>query len=742
MRSGKTFLLLLTIVLLTAACSSPAKQSGEREMEVFIEELISKMTLEEKVGQMTLFAGHMDQTGAMVRADFEEDIQLGQVGAIFNVYGEKNIRKLQEMAVNNTRLRIPLLFGLDVIHGYRTIFPVPLAEAASWDPEMIEKSARVAAQEASAEGLNWTFAPMTDISRDPRWGRIVEGAGEDPFLASLIARARVRGFQGEDLRDATTIAACVKHFAAYGAPQAGREYHSVDMSERMLREVYLPPYKAAVDEGALTVMTAFNDLNGIPATASRFLLTDILRNEWGFKGFVVTDYTSILELIPHGVASGELDASEISVKAGVDMDMQAGYFQSALAHLVKLGAVDEMTIDEAVRRILRVKYQLGLFEDPFRYCSPEREQNDVMTPENLEAAREMARKSMVLLKNENDLLPLSKSIKTIAVIGPLADSQKDMLGSWAATGDWTKAVTLLEGLKAKYPETTIIYSMGCTIDGDSKALFAEAVSAAKRSDVVILALGEAAWMSGEAASRTDLGLPGVQQELAEEIHKTGKPAAVVLLNGRPLTISWLNDNIPAILEAWFPGTMGGHAVADVLAGDYNPSGKLPVTFPRNAGQIPIFYSARNTGRPFNPDSKYTSHYLDSPNDPLYVFGYGLSYTSFEYGEIKLSQDKFTGSENIEITINVSNMGKFDGEEVVQLYLHDPLASVARPVRELKAFRKLLIPSGQSREVTFNLSADDLAFYRLDMTFGPEKGEYRVFVGGNSLADKAVSFWFE
>jgi len=740
------YLAALSIILLflnfLPGCSPQKPQPADQEMERFIEELIAKMTLEEKIGQMTLFAGQMDQTGALIQADFEEDVKLGRVGAIFNVYGEKNVRRLQESAINNTRLKIPLLFGLDVIHGYRTIFPVPLAESASWDIELIEKSARIAAREASAEGLNWTFAPMCDISRDPRWGRVVEGAGEDPFLASAIARARVRGFQGDDLSDKTTIAACVKHFAAYGAPQAGRDYHSVDMSERTLREVYLPPYQAAVDEGALTIMTAFNDLNGIPATANKFLLTQILREEWGFNGFVVTDYTSIHELVPHGVASGELDASEISVKAGVDMDMQAGYFQAALAHLVNLGAVDENLINDAVSRILKVKYQLGLFEDPFRYCSPEREQNDLMTPEHLEIAREMARKSMVLLKNENAVLPLRKDLKTIAVIGPLADSRRDMLGSWAATGDWTKAVTLLDGLKEKLPATQIINAKGCDIEADSKEHFEGAISAAKKADVVILALGEAAWMSGEAASRTDLGLPGVQQELAEALHKTGKPIVVVLMNGRPLAINWIDENIPAILEAWFPGTMGGHAIADVLFGDYNPSGKLPMTFPRNVGQIPIFYSEKNTGRPYDPESKFTTQYLDSPNDPLYVFGHGLSYATFDYSDITLGADKISETETLTVSILVSNTGNYDGEEVVQLYLHDPLASVARPVRELKGFRKVFIQAGKSVEVTFSLDANDLAFYRQDMTFGPEKGEYRIFIGGNSLADKSAVFRLE
>lgn len=742
MKSKFHFPLALILIVLMFGCGSKQEQPGNKEMNAFIDDLTGQMTLEEKIGQMTLFAGSMDQTGQFVRKEIEEDIKMGKVGAIFNAHGAAHTRKLQEMAVNNTRLRIPLIFGYDVVHGHRTIFPMPLAEAASWDMEAIENAARIAAVEASANGLHWTFAPMTDIARDPRWGRIAEGAGEDPYLASMVARARVRGFQGDDLSKPNTLAACVKHFAAYGAAQAGREYHSVDMSENMLREVYLPPYKAAVNEGAVSVMTAFNDLNGVPATASKFLLTDILRDEWNFDGFVVTDYTSIMELIPHGVASNETEASELAIKAGVDMDMQAGFYQSALAQLVEQKVIDEELINTAVKRIFKVKYQLGLFDDPFRYCSEEREQNEIMTPEFLESARDMARKSIVLLKNENNLLPLKKNLKTIAVIGPLADNKREMIGSWIAAGDGSKAVTLLEGLKAKLPGTNLNYAKGCEIDGTSKDAFAEAIAAAMRSEVVILAIGEAHWMSGEAASRSEIGLPGVQQELVEALHKTGKPIVVVLINGRPLTINWIDENIPAILEGWFPGTQAGHAIADVLVGDYNPSGKLPVTFPRNVGQIPIYYSMKNTGRPYDPKNKYTTHYLDVSNDPLYVFGFGLSYTTFEYGEIKLHKKSISENETLSVSVEVTNTGKYAGEEVVQLYIQDLVASVSRPVRELKGFKKVMLEPGQSLNVAFTIEPADLAFYDQNMNFTTETGEFRVYIGGNSRDTRSTEFYLK
>lgn len=731
MKNLQLFLFSTLLVLVLSSGCSQNKQTATNEVDRRVDSVLSLMTLEEKVGQMTLFTSDMDQTGAFIRKEYEDDIKKGKAGAIFNAYGAAYTRKLQEMAVNNTRLGIPLLFGYDVIHGHRTIFPVPLAEAASWDLKAIEQAARIAADEASAEGLHWTFAPMCDISRDPRWGRVVEGAGEDVFLASEIARARVRGFQGEGIGSLNSVLACVKHYAAYGASQAGRDYHSVDMSERTLRETYLPPYKAALDEGALTVMTSFNDLNGIPATASKYLMTDILRDEWGFEGFVVTDYTSIMELMFHGVAGDTIEASRLSIEAGVDMDMQAGFYQKALPQLVKSGKVDEELVNTAVRRILKVKFMLGLFDDPYRYCSPEREKSHVMTPENLEAARDMARKSAVLLKNDGNLLPLSRNLKTIAVIGPLADAQRDMIGSWSAAGDWAKSVTLLTGIRDAVPQSRVIHAMGCTTDNFSRDGFKEAVLAARQADVVVLALGENYWMSGEAASRAGIDLPGIQQELADEILKTGKPTVAVIFGGRPLTINKLKQDVPSILMAWFPGTMGGYALADILFGDYNPSGKLPVTFPMHVGQIPIHYDMRNTGRPFDANNKYTSKYLDVSNEPLYVFGHGLSYTSFDWSEIMLSASTLNENDSIKVSIQLTNTGKMAGTETVQLYIHDPVASVARPVKQLKKFMQLTLEPGESGLAEFYLNQHDLSFFRADMSFGPEKGEYVVMAGPSS-----------
>jgi beta-glucosidase len=704
-----------------------------------IDSLLSIMTLDEKIGQMTLYTSDMDQTGAFLRPEYIEDIKAGRVGSIFNAYGAEYTRYLQEMAVNETRLGIPLLFGYDVIHGHRTIFPVPLGETASWDVDMMRLTAEVAAREAAAEGLHWTFAPMVDIARDARWGRIVEGGGEDAYLVSLMGAAKVEGFQGNSLNDLHTLAACVKHFAAYGAAQAGRDYHSVDMSDRMLREVYLPPFKAAIDAGAVSVMTAFNDLNGIPATSNTYLFQDILRDEWNFDGFVVTDYTAIMELLYHGVAKDAHQASELALHAGIDMSMQDGFYHQTLADLVGEGRVTETQIDQAVANILRVKFRLGLFDDPYRYSDPDREKAEVMKPENIAIARDMARKSIVLLKNEDQLLPISSSVRNVAVIGPMADNRRDLIGSWSAAGDWTKSVTLLEGLKNRLPDVNFIYAEGTDIDGDSREGFSAAVEAANSADLVILALGEAYWMSGEAASKVDISLPGVQEELAMELNKTGKPIVAVLMNGRPLTINWLAENIPAILETWFLGTTAGDAIADVLYGDYNPSGKLPVTFPRHVGQIPIFYNMRNTGRPFVAESKYTSKYLDIENEPLYVFGYGLSYTTFDYSPITLSGHEMRIDGNIDARITVSNTGGYEGEEVVQLYIHDKVASVARPVRELKGFQKINLLPGESKEVVFTITNDELAFFRADMSYGSEPGEFTVFIGGNSRDTQTAEF---
>lgn len=697
-----------------------------------IDSVLALMTLEEKIGQMTLFTSDWDVTGPTLRATYKEDIRSGRVGAIFNAHTADYVRELQRLAVEETRLGIPLIFGYDVVHGYKTIFPLPLAEAASWDLAAIEKAARIAAVEATAAGLNWTFAPMVDIARDPRWGRIVEGAGEDVYLSSLIAAARVRGFQGEDISAPNTLLACAKHFAAYGAAQAGRDYHTVDISDRSLRETYLPPFKAAIDAGVRTFMTAFNELDGVPATGSKYLLTDILRQEWGFDGFVVTDYTSVNEMVLHGFSRDEKHAGEQSVNAGVDMDMQGAVFHNYLAQSVAEGKVKVAHIDQAVRRILRQKFELGLFEDPYRYCDMKRQEATLLAKEHLDFAREIARKSIVLLRNEKQVLPLSKGLKTLAVIGPLADNKRELLGSWHGAGNAEDCVTLLDGIRqAVGSKTELLYAKGCELTGDSRAGFEPALLAAMKADAVVLAIGEGADMSGEAASRTQLSLPGVQQELAEALIATGKPVVVVLMNGRPLCLPWIAENAPAVLEAWLLGTQAGPAIADVLFGDYNPSGKLPVTFPRNEGQIPIHYNMKNTGRPFNANDKYTSKYLDSPNEPLYPFGYGLSYTTFKYANLKLSAPSFAAGEKLGVTVEVTNTGQYDGVETVQLYLRCITGSVTRPVKELKGFQQVLLRKGETKTVRFELTEEDLKFYGFDMQFAAETGDYEVFVGTNS-----------
>ena len=731
----KKFLTLICLAALLTACNNENKAN---RVDSRIDSLINVMTLEEKVGQLSLYTSDWDVTGPTIRQGYKDDIKKGRVGAIFNAFTAKYTRELQEMAVKDTRLHIPLIFGYDVIHGHRTIFPIPLGAAASWDLEAIEKSDRIAAEEASAEGLHWAFSPMVDIARDPRWGRIAEGAGEDTYLGSRIAEARVRGLQGKGVGELNSVMACVKHFAAYGAAQAGRDYHVVDMSERMFREVYLPPYAAAIKAGAATIMSSFNEFDGVPASGSKYLMTDLLRGELKFNGFVVSDYTSIMEMISHGVVADTASAATLALEAGVDMDMQAGFYEDALAKLVKKGTINEQLINTSVRRILKKKFDLGLFDDPYRYSDVEREKNTVMKPEFLEAARDVARKSIVLLKNatlpgqEKQLLPLSKDVKQLAVIGPLADARREMIGSWSAAGDWKKSVTLLEGIKAAVStKANVLFARGCNISDDSTTYFAEAVRVAQKADVVVLALGEGAWMTGEAASRASLGLPVVQQKLIEEIAKTGKPIVVVLMNGRPLAINWIEEHIPAIVETWFLGTQAGNAIADVLFGDYNPSGKLPVTFPRSVGQVPIFYNMKNTGRPMDRNNKYTSKYLDEENDPLYPFGFGLSYTTFTYGEVKLNKEIITSNEDFSVSCKVTNTGKRAGAEVVQLYIRDLVGSVTRPVKELKNFQKILLQPGETKDVSFTINNMDLAFYRKDMSFGTEAGKFEVFIGSNS-----------
>ncbi|MDY0252794.1 MAG: glycoside hydrolase family 3 N-terminal domain-containing protein [Tenuifilaceae bacterium] len=731
----------IIVIVLIVACSNNKEQSAYSKRDTFVEDLMKKMTLEEKIGQLTLFSSGYDITGPTMHENYANDIKAGKVGAVFNAYGVKFTTELQKMAVEETRLGIPLLFGYDVIHGHRTIFPIPLGETASWDMDYIEKSARIAAIEATSEGLHWTFAPMIDVTRDPRWGRIAEGSGEDPFLTSMVARAKVRGYQGKDFYDVHTMLACAKHFAAYGAPQGGRDYHTVDMSEIELRNTYLPPFKAAINEGVATFMTAFNELFGVPATGSKYLLTDVLRGEWKFKGFVVTDYTSIKEMIPHGFAKDEKHAGELAINAGVDLDMQSGIFNNHLKNSIDEGKVSIKTIDNAVRRILNLKYELGLFEDPYRYSNIERQHENILTSEHLEFARDFARRSIVLLKNENNTLPLSKDIKSIAVIGPLADSQKDMIGSWSAAGDYKKSVTLLQGIKNKVGENTrILHTIGTGVNDNSREGFSEAIRLAKASDAIVLAIGEHKNMSGEAASRSDINLPGLQEELALELAKIGKPLIVVLMNGRPLTIEKVDQEASAILETWFLGTTAGDAIADVLFGDYNPSGKLPVTFPRNGGQVPTFYNEKNTGRPYS-EQKYTSKYLDVPNTPLYPFGHGLSYTTFKYSEIKLEDTLMSKNKPLLASIIVTNTGNRFGEEVVQLYTRQLVGSITRPVKELKAFKKIGLEPGESFEVTFRLTWEDIAFYNSKNQFVTEPGEFNLFIGTSSQQAKEISFAF-
>lgn len=711
-------------------------------MNSFIDSLMTEMTLQEKIGQTVLFSAGWDITGPTLDENYTDYLQEGMLGGIFNIHSAKGSREFQRIAVEETRLGIPLLFGYDVIHGMKTIFPISLGESASWDMEMIERSSRVAAEEASASGLHWTFAPMVDIARDPRWGRVSEGAGEDVYLATQIAKARVRGFQGDDLSKYNTILACAKHYAAYGAAQAGRDYNTVDMSERELRSTYLPPFKAALDEGVATFMTAFNDLNGTPASGNKFLLRDILKEEWDFDGFVVTDYTSINEMIPHGYSKDEKQACEQAINAGVDMDMQGGIYLRELKGLVDQGKVSEKTVADATRRILIMKYKLGLFEDPYRYCDEQREKETIYKDVYLEDCQKMAAKSFVLLKNQNQILPLDKKTK-IGLIGPLAKDDKHIIGSWAARGDRNgKAISVYEGMEELVGITNIKYSKGCEITGDDKSKFKEALEIAKQSDVVVMVLGELENMSGEAASRTNLDLPGVQKQLIAEIKKAGKPIVLVLMNGRPLTLEYENNVSDAILETWWPGTMGGAAIADALFGNTNPSGKLTITFPRNVGQIPIYYNHKNTGRPYEVDGdeqRFRSRYLDVPNTPLFPFGYGLSYTTFEYSDLTLNKNEFNFNEAIKVNVNVTNTGNYDGEEIVQLYIQDIVGSVTRPVKELKKFRKVNILKGETKTISFTLTSDDLAFYTQDMSFKAEEGDFKIFVGTNSEDVLKINF---
>lgn len=724
-------------VLLFASCRG-RREASLKDVDPRVDSLIRIMTLDEKIGQMVLFTSDWDVTGPTIREGYLDDIRSGRCGNIFNAYTVDYIRELQRVAVEESRLGIPLMFGYDVVHGHKTIFPIPLGESCSWDLDLIRRSASAAAAEAAASGLNWTFAPMVDISVDPRWGRVSEGAGEDPYLGSLIAAARVKGFQGENLANPLTVLACVKHFAAYGAPFGGRDYNTVDMSERQFREFYMPPYKAGVDAGALSVMTAFNEYDGVPATGNQYLLKDLLKGEWNFQGFVVTDYTSINEMVHHGYARDEAEAGVKAVNAGVDMDLQGEVYFSYLRGLVDSGFVREKTIDNAVRRILNVKAKLGLFDDPYLYCDRARENQVVSNPEIKALSRDAARRSMVLLKNEG-CLPFDRGDK-IAVIGELAASRRDLLGSWKAAGEWDDMNSILDAVRAYNGAANVIYAEGCRKIGSDRSGFSEAMDAVAQADKVLMVIGEDWDWSGEAASRTDIGVPGIQSELLKMIASAGKPVALVLLNGRPLVLEEESKDADAILEAWYPGTMGAEAVTDIVFGQYNPSGKLTMTFPRSVGQIPVFYYEKNTGRPiYLPNDKYKSKYLDSPNEPLYPFGYGLSYTDFKYSNLILSSPKMKKGHTIDATVTVTNIGSRTGEETVQLYIRDLIGSVTRPVKQLKGFQKLVLAPGESRTVTFTIDDEMLSFWRHDMTFGIEDGDFKVMVGGSSSDLLQTSF---
>lgn len=726
MRSAK-FLWLVIIFVVLASVTSPRTVTSQSETDKKISGLLARMTLAEKLGQLQQLDGEGDGN---FRPEQVELLRKGLLGSTLNVRGAKRTNQLQRVAVEESRLKIPNLFGYDVIHGYRTIFPIPLAEAASWDPALAERAASIAAAETYASGVRWTFAPMVDIARDPRWGRITEGAGEDPFLGAAFARARVLGFQGHDYSTPGKVLACAKHFVAYGAAEGGRDYDTTDMSEQTLREIYLPPFHAAVAAGVGTLMSAFNALNGVPTSANAFTLTKVLRSEWKFDGFVVSDYTAVKELLNHGVAANDREAAQAALNAGVDMEMVSRLFNQHGPDLLKAGTVSQATIDEAVRRILRIKFRLGLFERP--YADEAMESGAILTSANRAAAREAAARSMVLLKNARETLPLNRDLSSIAVIGPLADDHRAPMGWWSADGKETDTVTALAGISAKVSrQTKVTYAKGCDILGDSTEGFAEAVAAARQADVALVFVGEAKEMVGEAASRSTLELPGRQLDLIKAIHATGKPTVVVLINGRPPTMSWAYDNVPAVLEAWMGGTEAGNAIADVLFGDVNPGGKLPVTFPRTVGQVPIYYNHMNTGRPPEASSRYNSKYLDVPWTPQFPFGFGLSYTQFKISNLQLSAPSISTAGRLTVSVEVVNAGKRTGDEVVQLYIRDVAASMTRPVKELKGFKRITLKPGETQRVEFQLGPEHLGFYNREMKYVVEPGEFKVMVGSSS-----------
>lgn len=751
----KVSLLLLIISFLTQAQQNPLK-------EIFVSDLLAKMTFDEKLGQLNLPTSGDITTGQANSSNIAKKIEEGKVGGLFNIKSVQKIREVQKIAIEKSRLKIPLLFGMDVIHGYETTFPIPLALSCTWNMDLIKRSAQIAAQEASADGINWTFSPMVDISREPRWGRVSEGSGEDPFLGSQIAKAMVNGYQGDDLSKNNTILSCVKHFALYGAPEAGREYNTVDMSRLRMYNEYFAPYKAAIDAGVGSVMASFNEIEGIPASCNKWLMTDVLRNQWNFKGFVVTDYTAIPEMSEHGI--GDLQTvSALALKAGIDMDMVGDGFLLTLKKSYDEGKVSIDEIDNAVRLILNAKYDLGLFQDPYKYCDLERGKTEIFTKSNRAEARKTATESMVLLKNQNQLLPLKKS-GTIALIGPLADAKENMAGTWSVATKQENSISLLAGIKeAIGTKGKVLYAKGSNLDYDAaleekatmfgktlhrdkrtkEELLNEALSIANQSDIIIAAIGESAEMSGECSSRTNIEIPQAQKDLLQALLKTGKPVVLVLFNGRPLVLTQENSTVPAILDVWFAGSEAGLAIADVLFGNENPSGKLTLTFPKSIGQIPIYYNHKNTGRPLgNKDGifeKFKSNYIDERNEPLYPFGFGLSYTTFDYSNLKISSTKITPSETLKIAVDVTNTGNFDGKEVVQLYIRDLVGSITRPVRELKGFQKTAIKKGEKKTVTFQITVEDLKFYNSDLEFVTEPGQFEIFVGGNSNAELNATF---
>ncbi len=743
----------MTMMLFLFVFVAAQAQTTDAKMKVFVDGLMKKMTLEEKIGQLNLPGSGDIVTGQAGNSDIAVKIQQGKVGGLFNIKSVAKIRDVQKQAMEKSRLKIPLIFGMDVIHGYETVFPIPLGLSCTWDMSLIERSARIAAIEASADGINWTFSPMVDIARDPRWGRIAEGSGEDPYLGSQIAKAMVKGYQGSDLAKNNTILSCVKHYAMYGAAEAGRDYNTTDMSHQRMYNEYLPPYKAAVDAGVGSVMASFNDVDGVPATGNKWLLTDVLRKQWGFKGFVVTDYTGINEMIEHGI--GDLPTvSARALAAGVDMDMVGEGLLTTTQQSLKTGKVTLANVDAACRRILEAKYKLGLFDDPYRYCDANRAKAEVFTAANRKEARAIATQSFVLLKNQNNILPIKKA-GTIALIGPLADSKENMPGTWSVAADFSKATSVLTGLKeVAGSNAKILYAKGSNLDADSifeeragmfgkdlkrdsrpaAEILQEALTIAGQADVIVAALGESAEMSGESSSRSSIEIPAIQQELLKALLKTGKPVVLVLFTGRPLALKWENDNVPAILNVWFGGSEAGYAVADVLFGDVNPSGKLSTTFPQNIGQVPIYYAHKNTGRPLAEGKwfeKFRSNYLDVSNDPVYPFGYGLSYSSFKYGEVTLSNTSLKGNQILTASITVTNTSSVDGQEVVQLYIRDVIGSVTRPVKELKGFQKIALKAGETKTVTFNINTSDLKFYNYDLKYDWEAGDFQIMIGGNS-----------